>query len=162
MPHSVRLTPLNDDGVERLLAVAVAEATEENVMPPVDEPPGWSTTRQEAFRQFYRLHHDVMYEVVLDDRTVGMIRLTPTADDGVAETGMWLGASTRGKGIGTSALNAVLDRAADLGWKTVVADTTPDNTPAVRALVGCGAAVSYVGDKVLATIAVRRTDFGKH
>ncbi|HWO68863.1 MAG TPA: GNAT family N-acetyltransferase [Umezawaea sp.] len=95
------------------------------MMPPVDEPPGRSTTRQDAFRQFYRLHHDVMYEVVVDDRTVGMIRLTPTAEDGTAETGMWLGASTRGKGISTSALNAVLDRVADLGWKTVVADTTP-------------------------------------
>jgi RimJ/RimL family protein N-acetyltransferase len=154
MPHSVRLTPLTADGVERLLAVAVAEATEENVMPPVDEPPGWSTTRQEAFRQFYLLHQEVMYEVVVDDRTVGMIRLTPTAEDGVAETGMWLGASTRGKGIGTGALRAVLDRATDLGWKTVIADTTPENTPAVRALVGCGAAVSHVGDKVVATFAL--------
>lgn len=154
MPHSVRLTPLNAAGVERLLALAVAEATEENVMPPVDEPPGWSTTRQEAFRQFYRLHHDVMYEVVVDDRTVGMIRLTPTAEDGVAETGMWLGTSTRGQGVGTSALHAVLDRATDLGWKTVIADTTPENTPAIRALVGCGAAVSHVGDKVLATFAL--------
>ena len=89
-------------------------------MPPVDERPGRSTTRRDAFRQFYRLHHDVMYEVVVDDRTVGMIRLPPTA-----ETGMWLGASPRGKGISTSAPNAVLDRVADLGWKTVVADTTP-------------------------------------
>lgn len=151
MPHSVRLTPLTAEGVERLLAVAIAEATEENVMPPVDEPPGWSTTRQEAFRQFYRLHRDVMHEVVVDDRTVGMIRLTPTAEEGVAETGMWLGTSARGKGIGAAALHAVLDHATDQGWKTVVADTTLENAPAVRALVGCGAALSYTGDKVLAT-----------
>ncbi|MCS7479570.1 GNAT family N-acetyltransferase [Umezawaea endophytica] len=162
MPHSVRLTPLTAAGVERLLAVAVAEATEEDVMPPVDEPPGWSTTRQEAFRRFYRLHQEVMYEVVLDDRTVGMIRLTPTAQDGVAETGMWLGTSTRGKGVGASALLAVLDRATELRWTTVVADTTPENTPAVRALVGCGAAVSQVGDKVVATFELAKTGFGQH
>lgn len=92
-----------------------------------------------------------MYEVVAEDRTVGMIRLTPTAQDGVAETGMWLGSSTRGKGIGTTALQAILEQAAYQGWKTVVADTTPDNPSALGAFVGCGATVSYIGDKVLAT-----------
>jgi RimJ/RimL family protein N-acetyltransferase len=82
-----------------------------------------------------------MYEVVVDDRTVGMIRLTPTAEEGVAETGMWLGTSTRGKGVGADALRAVLDHATNQGWKTVVADTTPDSSPAVRAFVSCGAAL---------------------
>jgi RimJ/RimL family protein N-acetyltransferase len=151
MPHSVRLLPLDADGIERLLAVAVAEATEENVMPPVDEPPGWSTTRQEAFRQFYRLHHQDMYEVLADDRTVGMIRLTPCATEGVAETGMWIGASARGQGIGAAALQAGLTQATERGWKSVVADTTPDNTAAIRALVGAGGAIHYENDKVLAT-----------
>jgi RimJ/RimL family protein N-acetyltransferase len=142
---------LDADGIERLLVVAVAEATEENVMPPVDEPPGWSPTRQDAFRQFYRLHHQDMYEVLADDRTVGMIRLSPCATEGVAETGMWLGASARGQGIGASALHAGLAEATELGWKSVVADTTPDNTAAIRALVGAGGAIRYEGDKVLAT-----------
>ncbi|MFD9738589.1 GNAT family N-acetyltransferase [Umezawaea sp. NPDC059074] len=155
MPHSLHLAPLTADGIERLLAIAVVEATEENVMPPVDEPPGWSPARQQAFRQFYRLHHEAMYEIVVDDRTVGMIRLTPTVDEGVAETGMWLGTSTRGKGIGANALRAVLDHATERGWRTVVADTTPENTSAVRALVACGAVLSYVGDKVIATFSLR-------
>ncbi|PRY35829.1 GNAT family N-acetyltransferase [Umezawaea tangerina] len=151
MPHSVHLTPLDADGIERLLAVAVAEATEWDVMPPVDGPPGWSPTRQDAFRRFYRQHHEVMYEVVADDRTVGMIRLTPSGHDGVVETGMWLGRSARGQGIGSGALRAVLRRAVESKWKTVVADTTPENAPAIAALVGCGAVVSQVGDRVVGT-----------
>jgi RimJ/RimL family protein N-acetyltransferase len=151
MPHTVRLIPLDADGIERLLTLAVAEATEDNVMPPVDEPPGWSQTRQDAFRQFYRLHHQVMYEIVSDNRTAGMIRLTPCATEGVAETGMWLGTSFRAQGLGAAALHAALDRATELGWKSVVADTTPDNTAAIRALVGEGGAISYEDDKVLAT-----------
>jgi RimJ/RimL family protein N-acetyltransferase len=162
VPHSPHLVPLTADGIERLLAVAVAEATEENVMPPVDEPPGWSPTRQEAFRQFYRLHHEVMYEVVSGGRTVGMIRLTPTADRGVVETGMWLGASTRGKGIGAATLRAALQHAAEQGWTTVVADTTPENTSAVHALAACGAVISVVGVKVIATFSLENVDFSQH
>jgi RimJ/RimL family protein N-acetyltransferase len=118
-------------------------------MPPVDEPPGWSTTCQDAFRRFYRLHHEVMHEIIVDDRTVGTIRLTPTADDGVAETGMWLGSSARGKGLGADVLRALLDHATNQVWKTVVADTTADNANegVVHVFVGCGAASFFVGTR---------------
>lgn len=148
MAHAVHLEPLTADGIERLLTLAVAEATEDDVMAPIDAPPGWPQVRQDAFRDFYRLHQLVMYEVVLNGRTVGMIRLTPSDQDGMAETGMWLGNSARGHGVGAAALRAVLIEAAALGLHSVVAETTPDNTAAIRALTGCGATLRYTTGKV--------------
>ena len=154
----VVLTPLDDALTERLLAVAVADATPEEVMPPVDGPPGWTPARQELFRAFHRERHPglpgplhtVMYAVHADDRLVGMIRLT--LEKAEAETGMWLARSARGQGLAAQALHALLGEARRAGARTVRADTTPGNRAAQAALSRCGAALDHQADKVYARL----------
>jgi RimJ/RimL family protein N-acetyltransferase len=154
----VVLTPLDDALTERLLAVAVAGATPDEVMPPVDGPPGWTPARQEFFRAFHRERHPglagplhtVMFAVHADGRLVGMIRLTLERDD--AETGMWLARSARGQGLATQALQALLGEARRAGARTVKADTTPGNRAAQATLTRCGAALDHQGEKVYARL----------
>jgi RimJ/RimL family protein N-acetyltransferase len=154
----VVLTPLDDALTERLLAVAVAGAAPEEVMPPVDGPPGWTPARQEFFRAFHRERqpglagppHTVMFAVHADDRLVGMIRLTLETDE--AETGMWLARSARGRGLAAPALRALLDEARRAGARTVRADTTPGNRAALATLSRCGAALDHREDKVYARL----------
>jgi len=146
MPN-VRLQPLDDAVLERLLQVAVGQAEPEEVMPPVAGPPGWTAAREVAFRQFHRRRYGgldgpdgtAMFAIVADGAVVGMIRMSRCGSLEIMETGLWLGRSARGRGIGTAALRAVLAEAAAAGAHTVVADTTTGNEPALRMLRGCGA-----------------------
>ncbi len=50
----VRLTPVDEQTLEPLLSVAIAETEPHEVMPPVTAPAGWSQVCREAFREFYR------------------------------------------------------------------------------------------------------------
>jgi RimJ/RimL family protein N-acetyltransferase len=148
----VRLVPIDGEAMlQRLLAVAVADAEPDEVMPPVPGPPGWTPARRDAFRDFHRGRYDgltgiartAMFAIATTEGDViGMIRLTRLeADDeaGIAETGIWLGRSARGRGIGTAALRALLCLAGPAGVHTVVAGTTSANTAALRVLDRCGA-----------------------
>ncbi|GIF52351.1 RimJ/RimL family protein N-acetyltransferase [Asanoa ferruginea] len=156
----MQLTPLDDALTERLLAVAVAEATPEEVIPPVEGPPGWTGSRQEFFRAFHRERQPglagplrtVMFAIDVDSTIVGMIRLTLDDDGHTAETGMWLARSARGQGLGTKALTALLDEARRAGARTVRADTTPANRAAQAVLSRAGAALEPRGDKVYARL----------
>ncbi|HEV7711172.1 MAG TPA: GNAT family N-acetyltransferase [Asanoa sp.] len=156
----MKLTPLDDALTERLLTVAVADSTPEEVMPPVEGPPGWTQARQDFFRAF---HHErqpglagplrtVMFAIEVDDNLVGMIRLTVDDDGQTAETGMWLARSARGQGLGTEALRSLLDEARRAGARTVRADTTPGNKAALAVLGRTGAALAPQGDKVYARL----------
>jgi RimJ/RimL family protein N-acetyltransferase len=154
----VVLTPLDDALTERLLAVAVADADPEEVMPPVDGPPGWTPARQDLFRRFHHErqrglagpHRTVMYAITDDDRVLGMIRLTMDGDE--AETGLWLARAARGQGNGTGALRALLDKARRAGARTVRADTTPANRAALALLRRAGADLVRDGDTVHARL----------
>ena len=53
----VRLTQVDARLLTPLLSVAVAETRPEEVMPPVEAPPGWSQPRRDAFCEFYRSHY---------------------------------------------------------------------------------------------------------
>jgi RimJ/RimL family protein N-acetyltransferase len=153
----VRLEPLDEDLTARLLAVAVADATPADVMPPVDGPPGWTPASRAAFVAFHRERHTglagptrtVMHAVLVDGDVVGMIRMTVT-EPGIVETGMWLARSVRGRGLGTAALAALIERARAAGAARVVADTTPANAPALAVLRRLGATLRPDGDKVYA------------
>ncbi|AXX30894.1 GNAT family N-acetyltransferase [Actinosynnema pretiosum subsp. pretiosum] len=136
-PH-VSLRPLDEPGIERLLQVALADADPEDVM-----PPGWTTDAQ--FRAFYRAMP--AFEVLVDGRTAGMVRL---ADDG--ETGMWLARSARGSGVGKAVLRLVLAHATRAGLRAVLADTTTDNAAALAVLRAVGAELRTEGDRVLAEL----------
>ncbi|MFG1775026.1 GNAT family N-acetyltransferase [Micromonospora sp. NPDC049051] len=147
MAGTVRLEPVDEGNLEPLLSVAAAEAEPGDVMPPVEAPAGWSHARREAFREFHRASFGGldgptgtrMYAILAGGEVVGMIRMSRRAEPGTVETGMWLGRSARGQGIGAAALRELLNEAAAAGMRLVVAETTIDNQGAVSVLRKCGA-----------------------
>lgn len=147
---AVTLTRLDPDMLEALLGVAVRDAEPEEVMPPVDGPPGWTPQRIAAFQAFYRErlpglagpHATVMFAILADGEVVGMIRMS-RVERGVMQTGIWLGRSARGMGMGSAALCALLEEATKVGAQAVVAETTAGNAGALGALRRCRAHLSY-------------------
>ncbi len=160
MTREVRLTPMSEQLLEPLLSVAVAEAEPHEVMPPVEAPAGWSQARREAFRAFYRASfggldgptRTVMYAIGHGDDVVGMIRLARRDDPDTMETGMWLGQSARGQGIGATAVALLLSEASRMGARAVVAETTRGNSAAISVLRRSGAALRCDGDVVRAEL----------
>ena len=128
----VRLTPVDERLLTPLLSVAVAETQPEEVMPPVEASSGWSQPRRDAFCEFYRSHYrglngptrTLAYGILCNSDVVGMIRMARSDGPDTLETGMWLGRSARGRGIGGRALRLLLDEAARTGARRVVAETT--------------------------------------
>ncbi|MDH6143722.1 RimJ/RimL family protein N-acetyltransferase [Kitasatospora sp. GP30] len=166
MAGQVELQAMDEQVLAGLLAVAVADAAPEEVMPPVAGPPGWTQTRQEAFRAWHRAHRpglagplgEVTFAVVDDGSIVGSARLArrDPSTPGVLETGLWLARSRRGRGTGTAALRLIRAEAARLGADHVVADTRSHNAAALGALRRNGAALSPApdGDQVEARLPV--------
>ncbi|MEV4464170.1 GNAT family N-acetyltransferase [Micromonospora echinofusca] len=160
MAGTVRLESIDERNLEPLLSVAAAEAEPGDVMPPVEAPAGWSHARREAFREFHRASFagldgptgTRMYAILAGGEVVGMIRMSRRGEPGTVETGMWLGRSARGQGIGAAALRELLNEAAAAGMRLVVAETTADNLGAVSVLEKCGAKLREDGGKVQAEI----------
>jgi len=150
----VAVRQMDEEALEELLAVAVEDATPDEVMPPVAGPPGWTGHRREAFRDWHRSRfpglagplREATFAVVQDGRVVGSARLAARESRGVLETGMWLGRSQRGRGIGTAALRLLLDEAAKASARTVVADTMAYNAAALGALHRVGATLTASRD----------------
>jgi RimJ/RimL family protein N-acetyltransferase/uncharacterized damage-inducible protein DinB len=140
----IELRRVDDGAVERLLGLAVADADPADVM-----PPGWALDRPDEFREFYRGFADDAYEIVRDDRTVGMVRLTAKG-----ETGMWIARCARGRGVGLAALRRVIEEAPRRGITEIVADTTTGNAAALAILRRAGATLEVDGTRVYARIAV--------
>lgn len=162
---AVRLEPVDERNLEPLLSVAAAEAEPGDVMPPVEAPAGWSLARREAFREFHRASFggldgptgSQMYAILVGGEVMGMVRMTRCDEPGTVETGMWLGLSARGQGIGAAALRELLNAAARAGMRAVVAETTPDNVGAIAVLQKCGAKLLEDGEKVRAEISLDST-----
>jgi RimJ/RimL family protein N-acetyltransferase len=155
------LAEIRDEAALRaLLAVAVADATPEETMPPFEGPPGWTDRKQEFFMEFFlpmvRSEETAVFAVKVDGAVAGFFRLRrmPDADGTVAETGTWLGRSYRGKGIGAAAFDAVLAEAARRGYTRVVADTTPQNVAALGLLRRGRARLRQEAGKIYAEIAI--------
>ncbi len=165
MASAVRLEPVSEQNLESLLSVAAAEAEPADVMPPVEAPAGWSHARREAFREFHRASfagldgptRTQMYAILAGGEVVGMIRMTRCEEPGTVETGVWLGRSARGQGIGPAALRELLNMAAAAGMRQVVAVTTPANSGALSVLSKCGAELREEGGRVHATICLDST-----
>jgi RimJ/RimL family protein N-acetyltransferase len=146
-PSNVDLLPLDDELIERLLQVAIADAEPGEVMPPVDDAPGWTPTRQEAFRTFHRQRREglsgpsgeVHFAVVAGGEIVGSARLARRTEPKTFEAGTWLARSKRNVGIG-ALTKVLLEKAAAAGAESVVAETTAGNHAAVTVLRRLGAA----------------------
>lgn len=150
MTGRVELRPVDEATLRGLLAVAVDDAEPAEVMPPVAGPPGWTPARQDAFQAWHRArrsglagpHRECTFAVLADGKIVGSARLACQDGPEVIETGIWLARSTRGRGIGTAALGALLDEAARAGARVLVAETTAVNHAAIASLRGHGAVFS--------------------
>lgn len=140
----IALRRLDEEGLERLLALAVADADPADVM-----PPGWSVDRPDEFRAFYRGFLRDAYEVVEGGRTVGMARLTSGG-----ETGLWLARAVRGRGVGREVLRRLLEAAPQRNVRVLVAETTTGNVAALRVLTAAGADLEVEGERVSARVAV--------
>lgn len=168
MAGNVRLEPVDERNLESLLSVAVAEAEPGDVMPPVEAPAGWSHARREAFREFHRASfgsldgptRSRMYAILHGGEVVGMVRMARRDEPGTVETGMWLGRSARGQGVGVAALRELLNVAAAHGMHTVVAETTRGNAGALSVLMKCGAKLREDGNKVHGNICLDSTPPG--
>ena len=150
---NVALRPLDEPLLERLLAAAVAESDPEEVMPPVDGPPGWTDTRRAAFVAFHRARAlaadpvERTWAVLTDGEVAGAVRAEPVDAEGAVELGIWIGRRWRGQGVGRLAMRDLLD---ELDEDRVVASTTADNAAAQRLLRGLGATLRPDGDEVAA------------
>ncbi|MFD9893141.1 GNAT family N-acetyltransferase [Amycolatopsis sp. NPDC059027] len=153
----VRLTPLDEESLARLLDAAVTDADPLEVMSPIEGPPGWTAERRAAFLAFHRRRSldpatavETTWVIDVDGRAVGAARLEPAGD--AVEAGIWLGRSARGQGVGRQVVTALLDAARTGGATRFVASTTTGNAAARRLLTNAGADLAVHGGDVDATL----------
>lgn len=138
----VELRRVDDDVLEQLVAAALGDAAAGEVTPPVTPGEEWTAERVEWLRTFHRTRPndldaddaEMTWAVVAEGAVVGAIRLERIGGSRTAEVGLWLTRSVRGRGVGRSAVVAVLQNAADRGIGAVRADTTTGNRGALALL----------------------------
>ncbi|GHH70516.1 hypothetical protein GCM10017772_17270 [Promicromonospora soli] len=149
----VDLVPVNEDVLEDLLTLAVAEAQPGEVMPPASgESPGeprttWTELRKGAFREYHRRCRvnphafvpEVTWAVKARGRIVGAARLALVdGDPEVREVGLWLGESYRGQGISSEVAYWAVAAAQTMDAKRLVARTLVGSAVARRSLERIG------------------------
>jgi RimJ/RimL family protein N-acetyltransferase len=148
MPQHIELLRLDQSKLHDLLEVAVADASAAEVMPPLlPYEQGWSAAMRQAFLDFFEPMLGTIYGITVSGELVGFIRLSPLSSrEGTAETGMWLGRSWRGKGVGQAALRALVTEASRNGFTKIVAETTPENVAAIGTLRKNGASLKIYAE----------------
>lgn len=161
----VELLDVTPEILETLLEVALTDAAADDVTPPLGGTAGWNGERISWFRDYHRAAAAGLdgpagqksWAVSCGGRIAGSIRLkrTGTVPPGVAalETGLWLGRSFRGRGIGREALRLVLAVAAGAGATVLQAETTAGNSAAQALLRSAGAELN--GDGVTTPVTAR-------
>jgi RimJ/RimL family protein N-acetyltransferase len=165
----VDLVPVDEDVLEDLLALAVAEAQPGEVMPPAAgesaaEPrTTWTELRKGAFREYHRrcrvnLHvsvPEVTWAVKARGRIVGAARLALVGDDSdVREVGLWLGRPYRGLGISGEVAYWAFAAAQTMDAKRLVARAAVGTRMARRSLERLGFDVVDDGGVLIGTIAL--------
>jgi ribosomal-protein-alanine N-acetyltransferase len=170
----VALLDVTEAVPERLLSVALHDADADEVTPPLGTAEGWNTERISWFRAY---HHAAAagldgparqrtWAITADGELAGSIRLGRVPEhgtgsvgrggagreNGVLETGIWLGRSFRGRGIGQAALRLVKVQAAAAGARLLKAETTAVNSAARALLRSVGAELAADGQRVSALI----------
>ena len=161
----VHLAEVDDPMLERLLELARRDAAADDVTPPLGNGTGWNAERIDWFRAYHRSAaagldgpaSEKSWAVLFDGSPAGSIRLK-RIDDETAETGIWLGRSYRGRGVGGAALRLVLAEARRAGLHQVVADTTAGNTGAKRLLAAAGAVLTHNDDGAVSAVVVLSTN----
>ena len=165
----VELLDVTEEVLEALLDLALTDAAADDVTPPLGATPGWNEDRVSWFRDYHRAAAAGLdgpggqksWAISCGGQVAGSIRLkrTGTAPSGIPalETGLWLGRSFRGRGIGREALLLVLAVAAGAGAPVLQAETTAANAAAQALLRSAGAELAGdgTGSQVAARIKLR-------
>jgi len=165
-PIDVVLVDVTEAVLERLLAVARADADADEVTPPLGASPGWNADRVRWFLAHHRAAaaglegpaREKTWAVAAGGTPAGAVRLKAISVPGTAgsflvlETGIWLGRSLRGRGIGREALRLVTLQAAATGAAVLTADTATGNAAARSLLAGLGSTLAADGTRVTARI----------
>lgn len=173
----VALVDVTNAVLDGLLAVALHDADADEVTPPLGTTAGWNTERISWFRAYHRAAaagldgpaRQRTWAITADGELAGSVRLmrvdgvggdvrTPEAggtlgpkDGGTLETGIWLGRSFRGRGIGGEALRLIKLQAAEAGAADLEAETTSGNLAAQALLRSMGAELTSDALRVRAT-----------
>ena len=165
-PIGVALLDITEAVLERLLAVALADADADEVTPPLGGSPGWNADRVRWFLDYHRAAaaglegaaREKTWAVTAGGAPAGAVRLKVVSSPGTAgsslvlETGIWLRRSLRGRGIGREAVRLVTLQAAAAGAAVLTADTATANAAARSLLAGPGATLADDGTRVTARI----------
>ncbi|MFE2717863.1 GNAT family N-acetyltransferase [Streptomyces mirabilis] len=159
MRSDVTLRQLDEDLLQALLDVAVADADPHEVMPPVAGPAGWTAERRTAFSRFHQSRSlaaepvETTYAIVVGDTVVGAARLCPLEGAKHAvEAGVWIGRSHRGSGVGGAVFSHLLTLARADGFDSLFLSTKPDNMASQRLLSAMGVDLVHEGDAVTAWV----------
>ncbi|CAN7370566.1 GNAT family N-acetyltransferase [Arthrobacter sp. LjRoot14] len=166
-PHAgrVELLDVTEEILEELLDVALTDAAADDVTPPLGATPGWNAERVSWFRDYHRAAAAGLdgpaaqktWAISCGGQLAGSIRLKRTGTAAPAlttlETGLWLGRSFRGRGVGRGALNLVRAAALGAGASVLQAETTAGNTAAQSLLRSAGAELA--GDGVTTPLTAR-------
>jgi RimJ/RimL family protein N-acetyltransferase len=136
---TIKLRPIDEKLLPRLLDAAVAGADPAETMPAVPGPPGWTPESRAALADHHRSTAGTSYAILSDDEIIGATRLTPVEAPGVAEIGIWLARSARGRGLSVEALHLLVEEARARGTTALIAETNAANPAAVGALRTLGA-----------------------
>lgn len=147
---AVQLVDLDPPVLERLVRAATTDADADEVTPRLSGGDGWDGQRVAWLRAFHTDRRggwtgptaEATWAVVVRGEVCGGVRLKRVGPDGLAEAGIWLTRSVRGRGVGTAAVDLLLARAVDLGCTAVRADTSAGNAGALRLLGGAGFALA--------------------
>lgn len=165
----VDLVPVDEEVLEDLLALAVAEARPGEVMPPAsgesdtERRATWTDLRKGAFREYHRRCRvnlrspvpEVTWAVKARGRVVGAARLAQVdGDPDAREVGLWLGESYRGQGISGEVGYWAVAAAQTMDAKRLVARTTTRSTVVRRSLERIGFEVVDSDGGLLGTISL--------
>ncbi|MDQ0756541.1 GNAT family N-acetyltransferase [Arthrobacter sp. B3I4] len=171
----VALVDVTEPVLEMLLSAALHDADADEVAPPLGTAGGWNTERISWFREYHLAAaagldgpaQQKTWAITAGGEIAGSIRLrrlpqagpapgqagqaqVGTLGTGTLETGIWLGRSFRGRGIGVAALRLVRAEAAAAGADLLQAETTAGNAAAQALLRSAGAELTTNGPQVTA------------
>jgi RimJ/RimL family protein N-acetyltransferase len=138
----IALRDVDEPTLAALLREAVDDSEPDEACPRlIDDPPGWTVARREAFLAYHRGARpdpggtERTWAIVVDGAVAGAGRLKAVQGEAAAlEAGVWLGGRYRGAGVGTQALALLAERARGAGGSVLVAHTTTRNAGALGAL----------------------------
>ena len=136
------LIPVDDGVLDQLVDAAITDASADEVTPPLSASNEWTPDRIAWLRDYHRANREGLagprgeatWAVVASGEVIGSVRLKQTDQPHVFETGIWLTRSSRGHGIGSAVMTAVLLEATAGGASTVRADTAESNVGALSVL----------------------------